>query len=188
MVGEQAFTKEIDSFERLNVKTDVLENALDRQGRILPGKVVMAKKPLGDGTPLKKRKGCCVSKFPTSRTRRLYVCEHAAISDVANVDLIGVIATLGSSVMGCFNSIPLRTITRRPHCVLQATKHISEVGSCETRCGLEIEKSTLWFEDIIEAWEEERDEKLQNQTWTIESQQIGQCKVCVKSIPHIVCG
>ena len=49
------FTKELDSFERLNVKTDVLENTSDlRSVEILPGKVVMAKKPIGDGTHLKK--------------------------------------------------------------------------------------------------------------------------------------
>ena len=52
---KKAFTKELDSFERLNVKTDVWENALDlRNVEILPGKVVMVKKPIGDGTHLKK--------------------------------------------------------------------------------------------------------------------------------------
>ena len=51
----KAFTKELDSFERLNVKTDVWENALDKSKvEILPGKVVMVKKPVGDGTHLKK--------------------------------------------------------------------------------------------------------------------------------------
>ena len=52
---KKAFTKELDSFERLNVKTDVWENTLDlRNVEILPGKVVMVKKPIGDGTHLKK--------------------------------------------------------------------------------------------------------------------------------------
>ena len=52
---KKAFTKELDSFERLGVKTDVWENALDlRTVEILPGKVVMVKKPIGDGTHLKK--------------------------------------------------------------------------------------------------------------------------------------
>ena len=38
----KAFTKELDSFDRLNVKTDVWESALDKsQVEILPGKVVM---------------------------------------------------------------------------------------------------------------------------------------------------
>ena len=51
----KAFTKDLDSFERLNVKTDVWENALDKaRVEILPGKVVMVKKPVGDGTHLKK--------------------------------------------------------------------------------------------------------------------------------------
>ena len=50
-----AFTKELDSFDRLNVKTDVWENTLDKaKVEILPGKVVMVKKPIGDGTHLKK--------------------------------------------------------------------------------------------------------------------------------------
>ena len=50
-----AFTKELDSLDRLNVKTDVWENTLDlRRVDILPGKVVMVKKPIGDGTHLKK--------------------------------------------------------------------------------------------------------------------------------------
>ena len=41
----KAFTKELDSFDRLNVKTDVWENALDKSKvEILPGKVVMVKK------------------------------------------------------------------------------------------------------------------------------------------------
>ena len=43
----KAFTKELDSFDRLNVKTDVWENALDKtKVEILPGKVVMVKKHL----------------------------------------------------------------------------------------------------------------------------------------------
>ena len=51
----KAFTKELDSFDRLDVKTDVWENALDKSKlEILPGKVVMVKKPIGDGTHLKK--------------------------------------------------------------------------------------------------------------------------------------
>ena len=51
----KAFTKELDSFDRLDVKTDVWENALDKSKvEILPGKVVMVKKPVGDGTHLKK--------------------------------------------------------------------------------------------------------------------------------------
>ena len=50
-----AFEKELNSFDRLNVKTDVWESTLDlRKVEILPGKVVMVKKPIGDGTHLKK--------------------------------------------------------------------------------------------------------------------------------------
>ena len=44
---KKAFTKESDSFERLNVKTDVWENTLDlRNVEILPGKVVRVRNPL----------------------------------------------------------------------------------------------------------------------------------------------
>ena len=51
----KAFTKELDSFDRLNVKTDVWESTLDKtKVEILPGKVVTVKKPIGDGTHLKK--------------------------------------------------------------------------------------------------------------------------------------
>ena len=51
----KAFTNELGSFDRLNVKTDVWESTLDKsQVEILPGKVVMVKKPIGDGTHLKK--------------------------------------------------------------------------------------------------------------------------------------
>ena len=55
LAREAAFAKELDSFERLDVKTDIWENALDKgKVEILPGKVVMVKKPIGDGTHLKK--------------------------------------------------------------------------------------------------------------------------------------
>ena len=51
----KAFTKELDSFDRLNVKTDVREDTLDKSKvEILPAKVVMVKKPNGMGLILRK--------------------------------------------------------------------------------------------------------------------------------------
>ena len=68
---KKAFTNELDSFERLNVKTDVWEHTLDlRSVEILPGKVVMVKKPIGlknnEMTQLKAAKGlpCVDEKSP----------------------------------------------------------------------------------------------------------------------------
>ena len=53
--GERHSQRNWIHFERLNVKTDVWENTLDKaKVEILPGKVVMVKKPIGDGTHLKK--------------------------------------------------------------------------------------------------------------------------------------
>ena len=50
-----AFSKELDSFERLDVKKDALESTLDKRVIvILPGKAVMTKKPQGDGSHMKR--------------------------------------------------------------------------------------------------------------------------------------
>ena len=53
-----------------------------------------------------ERTSCSLWKFPTSTTRRRNMRKYSVISDVANVNIIGVLATLGSSVVGCFNGIP----------------------------------------------------------------------------------
>ena len=98
----KAFTKELDSFEGLNVKTEMWENTLDVSKKMIsPGKDVMVKKPVGYGTHLKKGRVVVCAKLQTSTTWRGYVCKHTVISDVANAYFIGVIATLGSIVMGC---------------------------------------------------------------------------------------
>ena len=53
-----------------------------------------------------KGTSCSLRKFPASTTWRRNLCKYSIIPDVANVDFIGVIATMGSCVMGCLNSIP----------------------------------------------------------------------------------
>ena len=65
--------------------------------------------------------------------------KHAIISNVANVNIFSVLATLGSSVVGCFDSILVRTIARRSCCLLPSTKRINPIRTCSTRRGVEIE-------------------------------------------------
>ena len=101
---KKAFTKELDSFDRLNVKTDVWENTLDlrkventsRKGG--DGK----EKPTGDGTHLKKGRVVVCGNFQQVQPGEETCAKYPVISDVADINFISVIATLGSSVVGCF--------------------------------------------------------------------------------------
>ena len=137
---KKAFTKELDSFERLNVKTDVWENTLDlRNVEILPGKVVMVKKPIGDGTQLKKGRVVVCGNFQQVQPGEETCANTPSFPIVANVNFIGVIATMGSSVMGCFNCIPLCTIGRGSCCLLSSTERIDPFRTGKTRRGVEIE-------------------------------------------------
>ena len=65
--------------------------------------------------------------------------KYSIISNVANVNFISVIATLGSSVVGCFDGIPIRTIAGRPYCLLSSTKRLDPFRTGSTRRGVEIE-------------------------------------------------
>ena len=65
--------------------------------------------------------------------------KYSVISDVADINFISVIATLGSSVVGCFNGILVRAIARRSCCLLSSTKRIDPFRIGSTRRGVEIE-------------------------------------------------
>ena len=71
------YKKELNSFDWLNVKTEMWENTLDvSKEEISPGKDVMVKKPVGCGTHLKKGRVVVCAKFPTSTTWRGCVQTH----------------------------------------------------------------------------------------------------------------
>ena len=144
----KAFTKELDSLDWLKVKTNVWESALDvSKEEVPPSRDVMVKKPVGDGTHLKKGRVVVCGNFQQVQPGE-DTCKHTVVSDVANAYFVGVIATLGSSVMGCVNSILVRPVAGRAYCVLQTAKRIGEVGSCKTRCGSEVKQTSLRPEDI----------------------------------------
>ena len=77
-----------------------------------PSRDVMVKKPVSDGTHLKKGRVVVCGNFQEVQPGE-DTCKHTVISDVANAYFIGVIATLGSSVMGCVNSILVRPVAGR---------------------------------------------------------------------------
>ena len=82
-----AFRDELDSFDRLDVMDSVPLNTLDTSTLdILPCKVVMVKKPQGDGTHRKKgRVG--VWKFPTGTT--LKCGKYSIFPHASYLDLLG---------------------------------------------------------------------------------------------------
>ena len=70
-----AFEAELFSFQTLDVKIDVKEDALDlRRVTILPGKAVKVKKPNGDGTHKKEGPSSGLWKFSTGSTRGKDMC------------------------------------------------------------------------------------------------------------------
>ena len=105
-----AFQDELDSFERLDVMGPLPLNTLDTSALdILPCKVVMVKKPQGDGTHRKKGRVCCVWKFPTGTTWGGDLCKYSILSHVTHLDLLSRIVSMGCGVLGRFNRILICT-------------------------------------------------------------------------------
>ena len=112
------------------MKTDVQENALDlRNVKILPAS--------GDGEETNRRRhtfeertSCCLWKLPAGATRRRHTCKHTIVSDVANVDFIGVLASMGCGIMGRINSFPFFPVTGRTCRVLPTTECSGPIDWC----------------------------------------------------------
>ena len=145
----KAFTKELDSLDWLNVKTEMWENTLDvSKEEVSPSKDVIVKKPVGYGTHLKKGRVVVCTKFPTSTTWRGYVCKHTVISDVANAYFIASLqrwAVASWDVSTAF----LYAQLREEHTVYCRLPNVLvRLGLVKSRCGLEVKQSSLLPEDI----------------------------------------
>ena len=175
---KKAFTNELDSFDRLNVKTDVWENTLDlRKVEILPGKVVMVKKPIGDGTHLKKGRVVVCGNFQqvqpgedTCANTLSFPMLRTLIS-LASLQRWAV-ASWDVSTAFLYAQLPEDHVVycRPPNALIR-------LGLVQPGVVWKLNKALYGLRTSPKAWEEERDEKLQNLTWNLKGQQVGLCKV-----------
>ena len=71
----------------------------------------MVKKPIGNGTHLKKGRVVVCGNFQQVQPGEENMCEYSIISDAENAHITGVSARMGSSILGCFNGIPVCSAT-----------------------------------------------------------------------------
>ena len=175
---KKAFTKELDSFERLNVKTDVWENTLDlRNVEILPGKVVMVKKPIGDGTHLKKGRVVVCGNFQQVQPGEETCANTPSFPMLRTLISLAslqrwAVASWDVSTAFLYAQLPEDHIVycRPPNALIR-------LGLVKPGAVWKLNKALYGLRTSPKAWEEERDEKLQNLTWNLNGQQVGLCKV-----------
>ena len=174
----KALTKELDSFDRLNVKTDVWENALDKtKVEILPGKVVMVKKPIGDGTHLKKGRVVVCGNFQQVQPGEETCANTPSFPMLRTLISLAslqkwAVASWDVSTAFLYAQLPEDHIVycRPPNALVR-------LGLVQPGVVWKLNKALYGLRTSPKAWEEERDEKLQNLTWTLNGQQVGLNKV-----------
>ena len=175
---KKAFTKELDSFDRLSVKTDVWENTLDlRKVEILPGKVVMVKKPIGDGTHLKKGRVVVCGNFQQVQPGEETCANTPSFPMLRTLISLAslqrwAVASWDVSTAFLYAQLPEDHVVycRPPNALIR-------LGLVQPGVVWKLNKALYGLRTSPKAWEEERDEKLQNLTWTLDGQQVGLCKV-----------
>ena len=190
---KKAFEKELNSFDRLNVKTDVWESTLDlRKVEILPGKVVMVKKPIGDGTHLKKGRVVVCGNFQQVQPG------EETCANTPSFPMLRTLISLASLQRWAVASWDVSTAflyaqLPEDHVVYcHPPNALIRLGLVQPGVVWKLNKALYGLRTSPKAWEEERDEKLQNLTWSLNGQQVGLCKVdstnCVWTIrektPH----
>ena len=166
------------SFDRLNVKTDVWESTLDKsQVEILPGKVVMVKKPIGNGTHLKKGRVVVCGNFqqvqPGEETCANTPSFPMLRTLISLASLQGwAVASWDVSTAFLYAQLPEDHIVycRPPNALVR-------LGLVQPGVVWKLNKALYGLRTSPKAWEEERDEKLQNLTWILNGRQVGLSKV-----------
>ena len=174
----KAFTKELDSFDRLNVKTDVWENTLDKaKVEILPGKVVMVKKPIGDGTHLKKGRVVVCGNFQQVQPGEETCANTPSFPMLRTLISLAslqnwAVASWDVSTAFLYAQLPEDHIVycRPPNALIR-------LGLVQPGVVWKLNKALYGLRTSPKAWEEERDEKLQNLTWSLNGKQVGLSKV-----------
>ena len=175
---KKAFEKELNSFDRLNVKTDVWENTLDlRKVEILPGKVVMVKKPIGDGTHLKKGRVVVCGNFQQVQPGEETCANTPSFPMLRTLISLAslqrwAVASWDVSTAFLYAQLPEEHVVycRPPNALIR-------LGLVQPGVVWKLNKALYGLRTSPKAWEEERDEKLQNLTWSLKGQQVGLCKV-----------
>ena len=173
-----AFTKELDSFDRLNVKTDVWGNTLDKaKVEILPGKVVMVKKPIGDGTHLKKGRVVVCGNFQQVQPGEETCANTPSFPMLRTLISLAslqnwAVASWDVSTAFLYAQLPEDHIVycRPPNALIR-------LGLVQPGVVWKLNKALYGLRTSPKAWEEERDEKLQNLTWSLNDKQVGLSKV-----------
>ena len=174
----KAFTKELDSFDRLNVKTDVWENTLDKaKVEILPGKVVMVKKPIGDGTHLKKGRVVVCGNFQQVQPGEETCANTPSFPMLRTLISLAslqnwAVASWDVSTAFLYAQLPEDHVVycRPPNALIR-------LGLVQPGVVWKLNKALYGLRTSPKAWEEERDEKLQNLTWNLNGKQVGLSKV-----------
>ena len=161
-----AFKAELDSFDRLDVMDSVPLNSLDTTSvEILPCKVVMVKKPQGDGTHKKKGRVVVCGNFQKVQPGE-ETCANTPSFPMLRT-LISMAALYGWAVESwdvstAFLYAPLiekRDVYCKPPQVLV------KLGLIQSRTVWKVKKALYGLRTSPRAWEEERDRKLSFLTW-----------------------
>ena len=161
-----AFKAELDSFDRLDVVDSVPLNSLDTTSvEILPCKVVMVKKPQGDGTHKKKGRVVVCGNFQQFQPGE-ETCANTPSFPMLRT-LISMAALYGWAVESwdvstAFLYAPLiekRDVYCKPPQVLV------KLGLIQPGTVWKLKKALYGLRTSPRAWEEERDRKLSLLTW-----------------------
>ena len=161
-----AFKTELDSFDRLEVMDSVPLNTLDTTSMdILPCKVVMVKKPLGDGTHKKKGRVVVCGNFQQVQPGE-ETCANTPSFPMLRT-LISLASLYGWAVESwdvstAFLYAPLiekRDVYCKPPQVLV------KLGLIQPGTVWKLKKALYGLRTSPRAWEEERDRKLSSLTW-----------------------
>ena len=161
-----AFRAELDSFDRLDVMDPVSLNALDTASiEVLPCKVVMVKKPLGDGTHKKKGRVVVCGNFQqvqpgeeTCANTPSFPMLRTLIS-LASLYEWAVESWDVSTAFLCAPLIEKRDVYCKPPQVLV------KLGLIQPGIVWKLKKALYGLRTSPRAWEEERDRKLSSLNW-----------------------
>ena len=161
-----AFQDELDSFERLDVMDPVPLNTLDTSTLdILPCKVVMVKKPQGDGTHRKKGRVVVCGNFQQVQPGEETCANTPSFPMLRTLISLAALykwAVESWDVSTAFLYAPLiekRDVYCRPPQVLV------KLGLVQPGTVWKLKKALYGLRTSPRAWEEERDRKLSTLTW-----------------------
>ena len=163
---KEAFQAELDSFDRLEVMESVKMNTLETTSLdILPCKVVMVKKPLGDGTHKKKGRVVVCGNYQQVQPG------EETCANTPSFPMLRTLISLASLYMWAVESWDVSTaflyapLIEKRDVYCKPPQVLVKLGLIQPGTVWKLKKALYGLRTSPRAWEEERDRKLSSLTW-----------------------